>query len=389
MPGPVVVVAGAMANKPRNGGEAWVRLSWIRGLQRLGCDVCFVEQIQELHCADDRGKQTTFATSANLRWFRDVMAAFDLSERATLLCDTGEVVGMPAADLADAASGGLLVNISGNLDDRCLRSLFRRSAYIDIDPGFTQIWHANGSRGARLEGHDRYFTVGENIGTADCPIPADGFPWRPLRQPVVLADWPLVAMPAESERSADFTTVATWRGGFGPVEYDRRRFGLKLHEFRKYVEMPGLVPARFEAALGIAPSEVADLSLLRFHGWQLAEPTEVAGTPDAFRSYVAQSAAEFSAAQGLYVDTGSGWFSDRTARYLACGRPVLVQDTGFGGKFPVGKGLVSFTNLAEAVAGAEAILSDLDGHAAAARSIAESYFDSDLVLGAFLEACLP
>jgi hypothetical protein len=382
-------VAGAMANKPRNGGEAWVRLSWIRGLQRLGCDVCFVEQIEERHCADDRGNHTTFATSANVRWFREVMARFDLVERATLLCDTGEVEGAARSELADSASGGLLVNISGNLTDPSLRSLFRRSAYIDIDPGFTQIWHAKGTRGARLEGHDLYFTIGENIGKPVCPIPAGDFPWRPLRQPVVLADWPQVTMPAESERSAEFTTVATWRGPFGPVEFDRRKFGLKLHEFRKYIEMPALVPARFEAALDIAPSEVADLELLRLRRWQLSEPSVVAGTPDAFRSYVAGAAAEFSAAQGLYVDTRSGWFSDRTTRYLASGRPALVQDTGFSDQYPVGKGLVTFTNLAEAVAGAEAILGDLDGHVAAARSLAESYFDSDLVLAAFLEACLP
>ena len=115
----------------------------------------------------------------------------------------------------------------------------------------------------------------------------------------------------------------------------------------------------------------------------------MAGTPDAFRSYVRGSAAEFSVAQGLYVETRSGWFSDRTTRYLACGRPALVQDTGFADRLPVGKGLVTFTNVAEAVAGAEAILADYDGHAAAARAVAESHFDSDLVLATFLEECLP
>jgi hypothetical protein len=317
------------------------------------------------------------------------MARFGLGDRATLLCSTGEVEGAPRVELAAACSGALLVNISGNLIDPSLRSSFSSRAYVDIDPGFTQIWQATGTRGARLEGHDHYFTIGENIGSAGCAIPAADLHWRPVRQPVVLNDWPEVPVASRQERDADFTTVANWRGPFGPVEFDKRRFGLKVHEFRKYLELPALVPARFEAALAIHPSEVADLELLRSQHWRLADPGDVAGTPDAFRTYVTGSAAEFSVAQGLYVETRSGWFSDRTTRYLAAGRPALVQDTGMGDRLPVGKGVVTFTNLTEAVAGAESILTDYDVHARAAREVAESYFDSDLVLARFLEVCLP
>lgn len=396
MPGPVVVVAGAMANKPANGGEAWVRLSWIRGLERLGCRVFFVEQIAEAQCTDPAGAWAPFAASANLAWFRQVTAAFGLRERSALLCDTGASEGMAAADVADLAAGALLVNISGNLSDPVLRSAFGRRAYVDIDPGFTQFWHESGNRGARLEGHDRYFTIGENIGTPGCPIPdrvRDAGPgperdlrWRATRQPVVLADWPVADAP-EPASGTRFTTVGTWRGPFGPIERDRRRFGLKVHEFRKYITLPDLVPARFEAALAIHPSEVADLDLLSRHRWELSEPRDVAGTPGAFRSFVAGSSAEFSVAQEMYVESRSGWFSDRTTRYLASGRPALVQDTGFSRRLPVGKGLVTFTSLEEAAAGAEAILADYEGHARAARMVAESFFDSDLVLSAFLEDC--
>jgi hypothetical protein len=287
-----------------------------------------------------------------------------------------------------ASDAELLINISGHLKWAPLLDRVRRKAYVDIDPGFTQLWHASGNRGARLDGHDRYFTIGENIGSAECTIPTGDLPWRPIRQPVVLDDWPVVAPAETSTLLADFTTVATWRGPFGPVELDRRRFGLKVHEFRKVIALPELVPAGFEAALAIHPSEVADLDLLRTHGWRVADPRRVAGTPDAFRSYVTRSGAEFSVAQGVYVETGSGWFSDRTTRYLASGRPALVQDTGFAAHLPVGKGLVTFTDLAEAASGAEAILADYDAHAAAAREIAESCFDSDVVLTSLLEACV-
>jgi hypothetical protein len=316
-----------------------------------------------------------------------VTAQFGLSGRSALLCDTGEGEGIALADLRDLAAGGaLLVNISGNLAEPSLRDLFARRAYVDIDPGFTQFWHAQGNRGARLAGHDRYFTIGEKICRPDCLIPPGDFAWRPTRQPVVLEDWPLCPLAAPGGPAARFTTVATWRGPYGPVEHDQRRFGLKVHEFRHYVSLPRLVPASFEAALAIHPTEVADLNLLAENGWHLVDPTAVAGTPAGFRAYVVASAAEFSVAQEMYVASRSGWFSDRTTRYLATGRPALVQDTGLD-HLPVGKGLVTFRTLDEAVAGAEAILDDYPGHARAAREVAESCFDSDLVLAEFLEAC--
>jgi hypothetical protein len=382
--GPLVVVAGALANKPANGGEAWVRLSWVRGLARLGCRVVLVEEIAEAHCTDAARRPAAFAVSANRAWFSEVTARFGLDGRAALLCDNGDSAGLTRAGVADlAAEADLLVNISGHLADPVLFGAFRRRAYVDIDPGFTQFWHAAG-QGARLGGHHRYFTIGERIGRADCPIPVGEFRWQPTRQPVVLDDWPSTDDPAGGR----FTTIATWRGPFGPIETDRRRFGLKVHEFRKFLPLPGLVPGgRFEAALAIHPEERPDLDQLDACGWALADPVAVAGTPDAFRTYVSGSAAEFSAAQGVYVETRSGWFSDRTTRYLASGRPALVQDTGFSELIPSDKGLVAFSTLEEAAAGARSILADYDAHCAAARAVADSYFDSDLVLRRFLENC--
>ena len=378
-----IIVGGALANKLGNGGEAWVRLSWVLGLRGLGCRVHFVEQIAREQCVDVDGATTTFAACANLAYFRAVVERFDPAGAATLVCDDGEEThGLPYAELLDlVGDADLLVNISGHLALPALLGRARRKAYIDIDPGFTQFWHAAGNPGARLAGHDVYFTIGENIGTPACPIPTGDISWRPTRQPVVLADWPVVAAPA-SDR---FTTVANWRGPFGPIEHGGRTYGLKVHEFRKFLALPGLAGATFEIALNIHPADEKDLRSLRQHGWHLVDPRTVAADPHAFRDYVQRSGAEFSVAQGVYVATGSGWFSDRTVRYLASGKPVLVQDTGFGRTLPVGEGLIPFHTLEEARDGVARIARDYDVHSHAARAIAEEHFDSDRVLGRLLD----
>ena len=409
MSGPLVVVAGALASKPENGGEAWARLSWIRGLERLGCRVAFVEEIDDRVCVDTFGRSASLGMSLNLQWFKVVTDRFGLTGRSCLVAAPGRETcssagrhgtlysaGADAAELMDGAD--LLLNISGNLSDPRLRSLARRRAYVDVDPGFTQMWHGQGPEGGRLAGHDLYFTIGLNIGTPDCPIQANGIGWHHVLPPVVLGDWPVVPpAPAAAARPGRnrspvpirrrFTSVATWRTPYGPVEWEKRRFGLKLHELSNYLDLPRMVDGCFEAALAVHPSEVDDLSLLCGHGWAVADPRFVAGTTESFRRYVTRSDAEFCVPQEMYVTTGSGWFSDRTTCYLATGRPALVHDTGFSRHVPSSKGLVAFSSLEEAAAGARYILSDYPAHAAAARAVAEEYFDSDRVLAGILANC--
>jgi len=368
----VVVVAGALANKVGIGGEPWFRMSWLRGFERLGLDVRFVEELARSPGEDSREA---------VRWFRDVMERFAMGERATLLAAGEAVAGPPLGDLLAVAPEAVLVNMSGHLTLPSLLRAFRSRVYVDADPGFTQIWHAQGDPAARLEGHDLYFTIGELIGTADCSVPTGGIDWKHVRQPVVLDDWPVVASPA-LER---FTTIATWRGPFGPLENDGHTYGNKVHEFRKLIELPRRSPQRFELALDIHPAEGRDLEALRSNGWILVEPRSVARTPDEFRAYVQGSDAEFSVAQGVYVGTRCAWFSDRTVRYLASGKPALVQDTGFSRTLPAGDGLVPFTNLDEAVAGAADIAERYAEHATAARRIAEQEFDAEVVLSRFCE----
>lgn len=375
----VALVAAALANKPGNAGAAWTRLSWALGLRRLGFDVHLVEQISTETCADARGHRTSFEASVNRRWVEEVAGAFDLP--VSVLCDGEPTLGLTGGDLEElAAEARLLVNVSGHLDIPLLRDRPDRKIYLDLDPGYTQFWEAGGQPGARLEGHDVYATVGLRIGTPGCAIPTLGLRWRPVYQPVVLAEWP-----ERPIRPGAFTTVGSWRGPYGPVEHAGRTFGLKVHEFRRFAALPTVTGEPFEAALDIHPADERDRSMLEECGWRISDPRVAAGTPERFRAFVERSFAELSVAQGVYVETRSGWFSDRSTRYLAAGRPVLVQDTGLPETLPVGEGLLTFRTLEDAAMCVELVASDAERHAKAARALAEELFDSDRVLGELLE----
>ena len=377
-------MGGALAGRPRNAGGAWVRLSWVRGFQQLGADVIFIDQIGRENCVDEHGAVTSFAESVNLAYFQQVVARFGLEQSAALIHEDGqEIAGLTREYVLDAAaSADLLVNISGHVTWEPLLSRARRLAFLDLDPGFTQFWEAAGLGGSRLARHDLHFTIAENLGAAMCAIPAAGVHWRVTRQPIVLRDWPV----APCAGPPGFTTVGTLRGPFAPVQHSGRTYGLKIHELRRFVTLPQRVAAPFELAMSIHPGDEKDRQTLLAHGWRIVDPRVALPDPEAFRAYVQASGAEFSVAQGIYVDTDSGWFSDRTVRYLASGKPALVQETGFSRNLPAGEGLVPFTTLEEAVAGAERIAGDYAGHCQAARALAEQYFDSDLVLGRFLES---
>jgi hypothetical protein len=378
----VVIVSGAIANKPRNAGEAWLRLQWVLGLERLGFTVTFVEQIHPAHALDAAGAPSPLAASVNLAYLRAVAESFGPPGSAVLVSDDGrQVEGMSWAELLDlAGQADLFINVSGHLTLEPLLRRMRRKVYIDEDPGFTQFWHATATHGLNLGGHDWYFTLGENIGRPGCLIPAGGIPWRLTRPFAVLDQWP-VSGRGDPNR---LTTIGSWRGPYGPVTYGGRTFGLKVHEFRKFLDLPRWVPQSLELALDIHPADQADLRLLRDHGWQVVDPRTAVPDLQAYRSYIQTSGGEFSVAKGVYVETNSGWFSERTVRYLASGKPALVQDTGFSRNYPVGEGLIPVRTLDEAVAGAQRIAADYDKHCRAARALAEEFFDSDKVLGRLL-----
>jgi hypothetical protein len=251
--------------------------------------------------------------------------------------------------------------------------------FLDIDPGFGQMWRE--LRQADIfAGHDDFVTIGLNIGSTDCMVPTCGLKWINTVQPIVLEHWPV--MPVASE--GPVTTIASWRGPFGPIEYHGKTYGLRVHEFRKFLELPRLTGVPFEVALDIHPADSADIEKLKINGWRQADPRVVAKDPASYQHYIAQSRAEFMVAKNLYVQTRGGWFSDRSTCYLASGRPVLAQDTGIR-SIPTGDGLLTFSNLEEAVSGVESIQQNYAHHCRAARTIAENHFDSDKVLGRLLE----
>lgn len=370
-PNRTLVVAGALAAKPGNAGGAWERFSYAVGLRRLGFDVLFVEQVSAVPDA------------VAVRWFDDAAACFAFTGAAAVVGPEGWCHGLARGDVRAAiARADLLVNLGGNLVAADLLAAARCTAFVDVDPGFTQVWHADPGVPYRVPRHDHYLTIGENIGATGCPIPTGGLAWKPTRQPVLLDDWPEV--PAAGCRR--FTTIASWRGPYGPLVHDGVTYGLKVHEFRAVLDLPRRVPAAFELALDIHDGDARDRDALTAAGWTLVSPADAVPTPAAFRSFIQRSDAEFSVAQGVYAHAASGWFSDRSTRYLASGRPVLVQDTGLT-TIPTGEGVVTFRTLDEAVAGAERIIRDHAAHARAARRIAETHFASDVVLRRLLADC--
>lgn len=376
-----VIVGGAVANKHRHGGSAWVRLSWAEAFARLGFEVLFAETLDPRHAVDEAGAPCAPARSANAAAFARAMDAAGLAGSAALLEPGGAAVcGMSRDEMLDRAAGAaLLVNISGHLRDPALLASARVRAFVDLDPGYTQVWHEHG-HDTGLAGHDLYFTVGANIGTDRCALPTSGLRWRAIRQPVVLERWP-----AATDGFSRFTTVGSWRGAYGPLEWGGRTYGVKAHEFRPLAGVPRATGLPFEAVLDIHEADAVDAARLRDGGWTL-RPCSVTGDPRAFARYVRGSGAEFSAAQGVYVGTRSGWCSDRTVRYLASGRPALVQDTGQGDSLPVGEGLMTFSTPADAARKARAMVADHARHRAAARRLAEEHFAPAAALKPLLEA---
>jgi hypothetical protein len=376
-----IIVAGSLAQRPHIGGHTWVFLQYLLGFRRLGWDVMFIDRLEPDMCVGENGEPAPFESSANLRYLAEVMDRFGLGEDWSLLHDGGrETAGLSRAEVIERTGrAALLINVMGFLEDEEILEAAPIRAFLDIDPGFGQIWKVLGLHDL-FRGHDRFLTVGGRIGSADCEVPTAGLDWIPVKPPVELTEWP-----PQSDRGSRFTSVASWRGAFGPLEYEGRTLGLRVHEFRRFFELPRRTSVDYEVALDIHEAETDDLSALRSHGWRLADPRRAAGDPWSYRDYLQRSAAELMIAKNLYVETHSGWFSDRSACYLASGRPVLAQDTGLEGLLPMGEGLVTFSTLDEAAAGAEEIETDYERHSQAAREIAEEHFAAAKVLPRLLE----
>ncbi|MGY1688901.1 glycosyltransferase family protein [Geodermatophilus sp. SYSU D01105] len=368
-----IVVSGMIAAVPGQGGATWAVLQYLLGFARLGHEVFFVEAVdpEVLQPAD-----VPLLHSVNARYCRQVMKEHGLEDAWALVRrDTQETAGLSHSDLARIGAGtSVLVDISGTLAGEELFSRVPVRVYLDVDPGFTQLWDAQGLD-VGLAGHTHFVTVGQSLGSLGCPVPTGGRTWITTWPPVVLDEWPV----GHGDTGTGFTTVANWRS-YGSVELDGVQYGQKVHSFRPLMALPTRTEERFLLALAIDPAEAADVAALRANRWELLDPGEVAGSPSAYREFVQRSKAELGIAKSGYVLSRSGWFSDRSVCYLASGRPVLAQDTGLSRHLPTGAGLLAFDDLEDALAGVAEVAEDRARHSAAARSLAEAHFDSARVL---------
>jgi len=379
--GRTVLVSGMIAAVPNLGGATWAVLQYLLGLERLGLHVFFVESLPQ-NAALPAG--APLCATENARYLQDVMRDFGLQDRSALLLEgSDETVGLAMDDVRDIARrADLLLNLSGLLERDDLTAHIPVRVYLDMDPAFTQLWYSVQGIDMRFGDHTHFVTVGEAVGTPRCTVPTSGMDWITSRPPVVLERWPAVNTPGSA-----FTTIANWRG-YGSIEYQGVFYGQKAHSLRPLMGLPERTGRPFVLALSIHPGETGDLRALDTNGWKLVDPAQVSDSPDSYRRFVQESRAEFGIAKSGYIASRCGWFSDRSTCYLASGRPVIAQETGFSDFIPVGEGLFAFGTADDVANAIDAIENDYDLHRKAARRIAEAFFDSDQVLARLLDRVL-
>lgn len=360
---------------PHFGGSIWVRLQYMLGLERLGLEPYWVDRL-----APPDPHKNPHGIDYLVDRFRRTADDFGFADRWCIVFDGGrQHMGMDERRLkALVDDAELLINISGHLPPGDPLERVPRRAYVDVDPGFTQIWAHQVDMG--FARHNVFFTIGQNVDGDDFPVDLQGVPWQPTLPPVVLDAWPVCS----DGGCARISTVADWRGSQDAV-YDGEWYGGKREEFLGFLRVPLEAQRRFEIALLVGQEDYEDLGILLRHGWRVLDPYACAGDPHSYREFVQRSRAEFSVAKRGYVRTRSGWISDRTACYLASGKPAIVQATGFGHRLPTGEGLLTFETVQQAVDAVHAFEADYDRHAAAARRLAEDHLDSRLVLASMLE----
>jgi hypothetical protein len=326
-------------------------------------------------CYDPTIRSSTSNPTYGLNYTKNLLENYGLGNNWCYLAEDGTSYGITRSDLAQACrESDLYINLS-NINWIPELNECRRRVLLDTDPVFTQI-KAFGV-GRSFDKYHVLFTYGENIGKAGCSMPSAGKNWLPTRQPVILDLWAFSA----GNLLSPLTTVVNW-SNFGDRVYKGRIYGQKDREFETFISLPREIGENMEIAAA-ASGEV--IERLREGGWKVIDPWTVTKDPWIYQNYLSGSRAEFCVAKHAYVSTWSGWFSDRSSAYLASGRPVILQDTGFSDFLPAGEGLMAFQNRAEAIAAIRKVNENYDQHCLAARKIAEDYFDAEKVLSDLLE----
>ena len=374
-----IVFSGMIAADPHQGGATWAVLQYLLGFRALGHDVCLIEPVRRKAL---RPSQAVLGDTENAAYFREVVEQYGLTDHAALLLEgSTETVGLSYESLRKITENAdILFNVSGMLQDECLLAGIARRVYLDLDPTFIQLWAAEYGIDMSFDAHNHFVTIGQEIGQPECDVPTCGRDWKTTHQPVVLSEWPV----AEQIEHDAFTSIGNWRA-YGSAESKGVFYGQKAHSVRDFMDLPSRTEENIILALAIYAGDEKDIDALAANGWACLDPRQVAGTPSDYRTFIQRSKAELGIAKHGYVQSQCGWFSDRSVCYLASGRPVVAQDTGFSRRLPLGEGLLSFSTSEEAASAIDRVRSDYSRHSAAARSIAEDIFDSNKVLPRLLE----
>jgi hypothetical protein len=363
-------------------GVTYQFLHYLIGLRRLGYDPYYVEDSARW-VYDPQLNDLSPDPSPNLAAVASVLEQHGFGDRWAYRgkYDGGECYGLSEPDLEQLyRDADAFLNVTGAQEIREEHLAIPRRIYVESDPFASQVKVASGDRDmiAMLDAHDTHFTFGENIGKPDCGIPVEKYNWLPTRQPVALELWN-----PDASAGSRYTTITTWHNKGKNITYQGDTFyWTKDREFERVLEIPRLCTVDFELSTSVPP-DVHEL--LTGHGWHLSDAMEVSQDVERYRSFIIGSRAEFTVARDQYVRPNTGWFSDRTACYLAAGRPVITQETGFSKYLPTGRGLFSFTTIDDIVSAVETIESDYDGNRRAAREIAEEYFDATKVVASIME----
>ncbi|HYS92232.1 MAG TPA: hypothetical protein VEL48_02280 [Candidatus Acidoferrales bacterium] len=379
MPSPRRILVLHLAGQYPLGGMGWQAVHYVVGLARLGHDVYYVED-SWAPPYDPRVKSPVEDCAYGVEFLRQTMERFGLGDRwayRDMIHD--RCYGLERGRLDQLyREADALINVCGATRLREEHMACPIRIYVQTDPVVDQILVAeNNARTIEtLAAHTHHFTYGENLGQPDCPIPLEKFDWRPTRPPVVLDFWE----PDVNLAASHFTTVGTWENMNKDVRFEGETYYWSKHvNFLRLVDLPRLTPQPLELALETVDAPTREMLLER--GWQLADAYEKSRDTDTYLRQIYASRGELTVAKDLYARTRCGWFSDRSVCYLAAGKPVVTQETGFSKLVPTGRGLFSFETAEGAAAALEEINRDYAHHCRAAREVAAGSFDSDKVLG--------
>ena len=363
-------------------GVTYQFLHYLNGLRRLGYDPYYIEDSGRW-VYDPRLNDLTPDAAGNVGAVAPILEAHGFAGRWAFrgAYPDGRCYGMDEAAILELyRDADAFLNVTGAQEIRDEHLVCPRRIYVESDPFATQVRVAQGDAAtiAALDAHDTHFSFGENIGAPDCGVPVERYRWLPTRQPVDLDLWASATPPGDAYR-----TITTWHNkGKNIVYRDEVYYWTKDREFEGLLDLPRRAPVPFELATGV---DETTRGCLLAHGWRQVDSVEVSRDPERYRSYIQGSRAEFTVARDQYVRPNTGWFSDRSACYLAAGRPVITQETGFSKFLPTGEGLFTFRSQDDIVAAVEEIERDYERQSRTAREIAAECFAAEKVLDSLLQ----